>query len=121
MAQPPPAAITRVSQLRPRSQWLPDRYRESIEITVNGDATVEQDETFQLIVGNLQANGTDVTLAGTSVLVSEGFVDSGQRLGSKLSFDVLLGDLDGDGDSDSFAVNGGVGSVGLVERRLGGV
>ncbi|WP_197231540.1 FG-GAP-like repeat-containing protein [Novipirellula artificiosorum] len=77
----------------------------SIEITVNGDATVEQDETFELIVGNLQTNGTNVTLAGTGVLVSEGFVDSGQRLGSELSTDVLLGDLDGDGDLDAFAVN----------------
>ncbi len=39
----------------------------TIEVTVNGDATVELSETFQLIVGNLQANGADVTLAGTVI------------------------------------------------------
>ncbi|MGB7347142.1 MAG: autotransporter-associated beta strand repeat-containing protein, partial [Pirellulaceae bacterium] len=42
------------------------------------------------------ANGT---------VVSQTFVDSGQSFGAERSDDILLGDLDGDGDLDAFAVN----------------
>jgi len=33
------------------------------------------------------------------------FVDSGQTLGSSISYAVALGDLDGDGDLDAFVAN----------------
>jgi hypothetical protein len=39
------------------------------------------------------------------------FTDSGQRLGSAFTWDVALGDLDGDGDPDVFAANSEVGNA----------
>ncbi|RLD06662.1 MAG: hypothetical protein DRI65_06315 [Chloroflexota bacterium] len=39
------------------------------------------------------------------------FVDSGQNLGAGRSWDVSLGDLDGDGDLDAFVANGSHGDV----------
>ncbi len=39
------------------------------------------------------------------------FVDSGQRLGTARSWDVALGDLDGDGDTDAFVTNGSAGDI----------
>ena len=51
------------------------------------------------MASNVQAGERSVAL------MTQEFVDSGQRLGSKHLDDVLLGDLDGDGDLDAFAVN----------------
>ncbi|TFG48287.1 MAG: hypothetical protein E4H33_04440, partial [Anaerolineales bacterium] len=39
------------------------------------------------------------------------FVDSGQRLGNGRSWDVALGDLDGDNDLDALVANGAVGMI----------
>ena len=53
------------------------------------------------------ADGFDSITIGdaTGSVSSQSFVDSGQTLGTKLADDVLIGDLDGDGDLDAFAVN----------------
>jgi hypothetical protein len=53
------------------------------------------------------ATSTQQALAG-----SRSLVDTGQRLGSGRSWDVSLGDLDGDNDPDAFVANGVRGEVG---------
>ncbi|MBU7019186.1 MAG: VCBS repeat-containing protein [Theionarchaea archaeon] len=48
----------------------------------------------------------------TPTVPSFSFLDSGQRLGAARSWDVSLGDLDGDSDLDAFVANGIRGGVG---------
>ncbi len=49
----------------------------------------------------------------------EVFVDSGQAFGDSFSFDVSLGDLDGDGDLDAWVANGG--AANRVWLNAGGI
>ena len=54
--------------------------------------------------------GLVVVMIGVETAVSGGiFVDSGQLLGSSPSYDVALGDLDGDANLDAFVANYGSG------------
>ncbi len=50
--------------------------------------------------------------AQTSAVASLALIDSGQRLGAGCSWDVALGDLDGDHDLDAFVANSAEGEVG---------
>jgi hypothetical protein len=40
----------------------------TIDITVNGDTTIELDETLSVLLSNMQASGRDVSLVGTSTV-----------------------------------------------------
>jgi len=50
-------------------------------------------------------------LVGEMALAADLFVDSGQRLGNEVSWQVALGDVDGDGDLDAVAANFDAGAI----------
>ena len=71
---------------------------------------------FVLLIGScskLSSQPEQDSLPTTQPVEEEGcgFMDSGQRLGVGRSWDVSLGDLDGDGDLDAFVANGTHGEI----------
>jgi hypothetical protein len=59
-----------------------------------------------LVTNNNQPNRVWINQGGAQAGTPGAFSDSGQTLGSSPSWDVGLGDLDGDGDLDAFIANG---------------
>jgi len=77
----------------------------------DGDGDLDAFVTNQGVI-DPQSEVTNGTSAGAAnrVWLNDGtgtFTDSGQTLGSSLSVDVEVGDLDGDGDIDAAVANGG--------------
>lgn len=64
------------------------------------EATAVSEPTASLPTPTSEPAGGDIT-----------FIDSGQRLGAAQSWDVALGDLDGDDDLDAFVANAALGGA----------